>query len=79
MYFPQQLNIDSIHVLLAGHEIDEMENVKETELELLGVVGMVKHPKFEAKTFTNDIAVLKFNDPILSLHRTGLSLSIRLH
>ena len=76
MYFPQQLNIDSIHVLLAGHD---MKNVKETELELLGVVGMVKHPKFEAKTFTNDIAVLKFNDPILSLHRTGLSLSVRLH
>ena len=76
MYFPQQLDIDSIHVLLAGHD---MKNVKETELELLGVVGMVKHPKFEAKTFTNDIAVLKFNDPILSLHRTGLSLSVRLH
>ena len=76
MYFPQQLNIDSIHVLLAGHD---MKNVKETELELLGVVGMVKHPKFEAKTFTNDIAVLKFNDPVLSLHRTGLSLSVRLH
>ena len=56
-----------------------MENVKETELELRAVVGMVKHPKFEAKTFTNDIAVLKFNDPILSLHRTGLSLSVRLH
>ena len=56
-----------------------MKNVKETELELLGVVGMVKHSKFEAKTFTNDIAVLKFNDPILSLHRTGLSLSVRLH
>ena len=62
MYFPQQLDIDSIHVLLAGHD---MKNVKETELELLGVVGMVKHPKFEAKTF--------------SLHRTGLSLSVRLH
>ena len=76
MYFPQQLDIDSIHVLLAGHD---MENVKETELELLGVVGMVKHPKFEAKTFTNDIAVLKFNDPVLSLHRTGLSPSVRLH
>ena len=76
MYFPQQLDIDSIHVLLAGHD---MKNVKETELELLGVVGMVKHPKFEAETFTNDIAVLKFNDPILSLHRTGLSLSVRLH
>ena len=76
MYFPQQLDIDSIHVLLAGHD---MKNVKETELELLGVVGMVKHPKFEAKTFTNDIAVLKFNDPVLSLHRTGLSLSVRLH
>ena len=76
MYFPQQLDIDSIHVLLAGHD---MKNVKETELELLGVVGMVKHPKFEAKTFTNDIAVLKFNDPVLSLHRTGLSPSVRLH
>ncbi|XP_057374914.1 trypsin-7-like [Daphnia carinata] len=55
------LDIDSIHVLLGGHDL---ENVKEEELELRSVVRMVKHPKFEAKTFNHDIAVLQFDDPI---------------
>lgn len=41
-----------------------MEAVKESELELRSVVKMVRHPKFEAKTFNNDIAVLKFDDPV---------------
>ena len=60
--FPtSRLDIDSIHVLLGGHDL---ENVKENELELRAVVGMVKHPKFEAKTFNNDIAILKFDDPV---------------
>lgn len=41
-----------------------MEAVSENEIELRGVVKMIRHPKFEAKTFNNDIAVLKFDDPV---------------
>ena len=53
--------MESIHVLLGGHDL---ENVKEEELELRSVVRMVKHPKFEPKTFNNDIAILQFDEPI---------------
>ena len=53
--------MESIHVLLGGHDL---ENVKEEELELRAVVRMVKHPKFEPKTFNNDIAILQFDEPI---------------
>lgn len=56
-----RLDIDSIHVLLGGHDL---ESVNENELELRSVVKMVRHPKFESKTFNNDIAVLKFDDPV---------------
>jgi hypothetical protein len=56
-----RLDLDSIHVLLGGHDL---EAVNENELELRAVVKMVRHPKFEAKTFNNDIAVLKFDDPV---------------
>ncbi|KZS06179.1 Clotting factor B [Daphnia magna] len=55
------LDMDSIHVLLGGHDL---ENVKQEELELRAVIRMVKHPKFEAKTFNNDIAILQFDEPI---------------
>ena len=56
-----RLDMESIHVLLGGHDL---ENVKEEELELRAVVRMVKHPKFEPKTFNNDIAILQFDEPI---------------
>lgn len=55
------LDMDSIYVLLGGHDL---QSAKESELELRSVVKIVKHPKFEAKTFNNDIAVLKFDDPV---------------
>lgn len=53
--------MENIYVLLGGHDL---QAATESELELRSVVKIVKHPKFEAKTFNNDIAVLKFDDPV---------------
>lgn len=55
------MELESINILFGGHDL---ENVNENELELRSVVERVTHPKFEAKTFNNDIAVLKFDDPV---------------